>query len=392
MRTKIAILGSTGSIGYNLLKIIKKDKKNFEIILLTANKNHKKIFKQAKEFKVKNLIINDKKSYEWLKKKTKNLNINIYNNYFDFKKIFKKKIDYVMSSIIGLDGLYPTLNIIKHTKKIAIANKETLICAWDLIRKELIKNRTKFIPVDSEHYSIFNLLENHQISDVEKIIITASGGPFLNYSKEEFKSITPNKALNHPNWKMGKKITIDSATLMNKLFEVIEAKNIFNIPYNKIKILIHPKSYVHAIIKTNDGLIKIIAHDTTMKIPIYNTLIFNNKKKIITKKINISKLNNLSFENVNSKRYPIINLLKLIPNNHSLYETIIVSANDVLVDLFLKKQINFNEIGTNFFKVINQKEFIKYKKIRPKNVKEIVHLNNYVRLKILEKVYKSDYD
>ena len=191
---------------------------------------------------------------------------------------------------------------------------------------------------------------------------------------------------------MGKKISVDSASLMNKILELLEANKLFNIPQNKLEILIHPNSYIHAIIKTNDGLIKIIAHDTTMKIPIYNTLIFNNKKKIITKKINISKLNNLSFENVNSKRYPIINLLKLIPNNHSLYETIIVSANDVLVDLFLKKQIKFNQISNNFFKIINQKEFLKYKKIRPKNVKEIVHLNNYVRLKILEKVYKSDHD
>ena len=149
MKTKIAILGSTGSIGDNLLKIIKKDKKNFEINLLTANKNHKKIFKQAKEFKVKNLIIINKKSYEWLKKRSKNSNINIFNNYSDFKKIFNKKIDYVMSSIIGLDGLNPTLNIIKYTKTIAIANKESIICAWNLIRKELIKNKTKFIPVDS---------------------------------------------------------------------------------------------------------------------------------------------------------------------------------------------------------------------------------------------------
>ena len=297
-----------------------------------------------------------------------------------------------MSSIVGINGLEPTLKIIKYSKVIAIANKESIICGWSLILKELNKNKTKFIPVDSEHFSLWYGLKNINLNNIEKVYLTASGGPFHKTPLNNFKKITIKKALNHPNWKMGKKISVDSATLINKMFEVIEAKNIFNIPYNKIKILIHPKSYVHAIIKTNDGLIKIIAHDTTMKIPIYNTLIFNNKKKIITKKINISKLNNLSFENVNSKRYPIINLLKLIPNNHSLYETIIVSANDVLVDLFLKKQINFNEISTNFFKVINQKEFIKYKKIRPKNVKEIVHLNNYVRLKILEKVYKSDYD
>jgi len=382
MRTKIAILGSTGSIGYNLLKIIKKDKKNFEIILLTANKNHKKIFKQAKEFKVKNLIINDKKSYEWLKKKTKNLNINIYNNYFDFKKIFKKKIDYVMSSIIGLDGLYPTLNIIKHTKKIAIANKETLICAWDLIRKELIKNRTKFIPVDSEHYSIFNLLENHQISDVEKIIITASGGPFLNYSKEEFKSITPNKALNHPNWKMGKKITIDSATLMNKLFEVIEAKNIFNIKFNKISILTHPSSYVHSIIKFKNGIIKILIHDPDMKIPIINSIYEKKLKRIKTKNLDIKALNNLNFKVVDLSKFPSIKLLKKMPNFNSLYETALITINDYLVYKFLENKISFSRLLILINKISSSNQFLKYKKVRPKSIEDIYKLRDYVSLKL----------
>ena len=382
MRTKIAILGSTGSIGYNLLKIIKKDKKNFEIILLTANKNHKKIFKQAKEFKVKNLIINDKKSYEWLKKRSKNLNINIYNNYFDFKKIFKKKIDYVMSSIIGLDGLYPTLNIIKHTKKIAIANKETLICAWDLIRKELIKNRTKFIPVDSEHYSIFNLLENHQISDVEKIIITASGGPFLNYSKEEFKSITPNKALNHPNWKMGKKITIDSATLMNKLFEVIEAKNIFNIKFNKISILTHPSSYVHSIIKFKNGIIKILIHDPDMKIPIINSIYEKKLKRIKTKNLDIKALNNLNFKVVDLSKFPSIKLLKKMPNFNSLYETALITINDYLVYKFLENKISFSRLLILINKISSSNQFLKYKKVRPKSIEDIYKLRDYVSLKL----------
>ena len=392
MKKKIAILGSTGSIGKTLLNIVNQNKNLIEVSLLTAHKDYQTLIKQAKKFSVKNLIITDKESFKKIKKKKINNKIKIFNNFDCLNKIFNKKIDYSMSSIVGINGLEPTLKIIKYSKVIAIANKESIICGWSLILKEINKNKTKFIPVDSEHFSLWYGLKNINLNNIENIYLTASGGPFHKTPLNNFQKITIKKALNHPNWKMGKKISVDSATLINKIFEVIEAKNIFNIPYNKIKILIHPNSYIHAIIKTNDGLIKIIAHDTTMKIPIYNTLIFNNKKKIITKKINISKLNNLSFENVNSKRYPIINLLKLIPNNHSLYETIIVSANDVLVDLFLKKQIKFNQISTNFFKIINQKEFLKYKKIRPKNVKEIVHLNNYVRLKILEKVYKSDYD
>ena len=382
MRTKVAILGSTGSIGDNLLKIIKKDKKNFEIILLTANKNHKKIFKQAKEFKVKNLIINNKKSYEWLKGKTKNSNINIYTSYFDFKKIFKKKIDYVMSSIIGLDGLYPTLNIIKHTKKIAIANKESLICAWDLIRKELIKNKTKFIPVDSEHYSIYDLLKNYQISDVEKIFITASGGPFLNYSKLQFKSITRKKALNHPNWKMGKKITIDSATLMNKLFEVIEAKNIFIIKYSKISILTHPSSYVHSIIKFKNGITKILIHDPDMRIPIINSIYINKLKKIKTKSLDIKVLNNLDFKEVDLSRFPSIKLLKKMPSYNSLYETALITINDYLVYKFLENKISFNKLLILINQISSSNQFIKYKKLKPKNIADIYKLRDYVSLKL----------
>ena len=272
MKKEIAILGSTGSIGRTLLDIIKKDKKNFSILLLTANKNYKLLLKQAKIFKVKNLIITDKKYFDIINKKNQ-------NNFQDFNLIFKKKIDYCMSSIVGLDGLDPTLKIIKYTKNIAIANKEAIICGWNLIQKELIKNNTEFIPVDSEHFSIWFALKNDFSNSIKELFITASGGPFLDFKLSKFKKIKVTDALKHPNWKMGKKITIDSATMMNKVFEVIEAKNIFNLDYKKLDILTHPKSYIHAIVKYNSGLIKIIAHDTNMSIPIFNTLYNNSKKK-----------------------------------------------------------------------------------------------------------------
>ena len=391
MKKKIAILGSTGSIGQSLLEIVNQNRNIFEISLLTAHKDYKTLLNQAKKFSVNNLIITDKESFKKIKKKNQNNKIKIFNNFESLSKIFKNKVDYTMSSIVGINGLEPTLKIIKFTKLIAIANKESIICGWGLILKALKNSNTKFIPVDSEHFSLWYGLKNIDINKIEEIYLTASGGPFHKTPLNNFKNITIKDALKHPNWKMGKKISVDSATLINKIFEVIEAKNIFNIPYNKIKILIHPKSYIHAMIRTNDGLIKIIAHDTTMKIPIFNTLNFDNKKKILFKKLNIKNLNNLSLEEATEKRYPIIKLLKFIPNNHSLYETIIVSANDVLVDLFLKKQIKFNQISNIFLKLINKIEFRKYKKKQPKNVKEIVDLNNYVRLKILEKVYKSDH-
>ena len=387
MKKKIAILGSTGSIGKTLLNIIKKDTKNYEIVLLTANKNYKELLKQSKLFKVKNLILTNKKSFEILKKRK--LNINIYNNFNLLNNIFKKKIDYGLSAITGIEGLKPTINLIKYTSRIAIANKESIICGWSLIEKELKKNKTNFIPVDSEHFSLWYGLSENKINNIDKIYITASGGPLLSTPLSKLKNISIKKALNHPNWTMGKKISIDSATMINKIYEVIEAKNIFNLPYKKINILIHPKSYIHAIIKFNNGMIKIIAHDTTMRIPIHNTLFNKSEKKIFSKNINLKILNNLNFQKISPQRYPIINLLNYLPNKSSLYETVIVSANDTLVDLFLKKKIKFNEINERLFKLIKNKEFIKYKKIKPKQLDQIHNLHNYVRLKTIEKVYKS---
>ena len=384
MKTKIAILGSTGSIGKTLLNIIRKDRKNFEIILLTANKNHKLLLKQAKEFKVKNLIITNKKKFDLIKNDSIKLNLNIYNNYVNFSKIFTNKVDYTMSSITGINGLEPTLKIIKYSKKIAIANKESIICGWNLINKELKKNSTDFIPVDSEHFSLWYGIQNLDINNIEKIFITASGGPFNNLPLNKFKNITISQALRHPNWKMGKKISIDSATMINKIYEVIEAKNIFNCSYKKIKILIHPNSYVHAILKFDTGITKIIVHDTSMQVPIFNTLYSNDNKKLKSKKIDIDKLNNLNFKKINTKRYPMIRLLNLLPSKHSLFETVIVSANDTLVQQFLDNKIKFTDIQKKLFNIINKKQFLNFKNKSPKTIRDIVELNNYVRLKTLE--------
>ena len=379
---KIAILGSTGSIGKTTINILKKNKKNFNIILVTTNNNYQELLKQVKEFKVQNLVINNKKHYSNLKKKLKNKKINIYNNFETFNKNFNQRVDYTMCAISGLAGLKPTLDSIKFSKKIAIANKESLICAWNLIEKKLKKHKTKFIPIDSEHFSIWSLLNDSKNSKVEEIIITASGGPFLNLAFNKFKKIKPNAAINHPNWKMGKKISIDSATMMNKVFEVIEAQRIFNIDLNKFKILIHPKSYVHAIVKFTNGLTKILIHDTNMKIPIFNSIYSEKTKKIRTKKLNISNLNNLNFIKVDTKRYPSIKILKTIPKKISFYETVIVSANDELVDLFLEGKIIFQDIVKYLHKILQMKEFLKFKNRVPKKYEELIKLNNFVRLKI----------
>ena len=384
MKKKIAILGSTGSIGKTLFNILLKEKKNSELLLLTAHKSHKILLKQAKALDVKNLILTNKKDYEILKKKTKNTNIKVFNNFEKLDKIFKKKIDYVMSSISGINGLEPTIKIIKFTKKIAIANKESIICGWNLIKHQLKKNKTEFIPVDSEHFSIWYGLKNLKNNNLEKAILTASGGPFYKTSIDKFKKIKVSDALRHPNWSMGKKISTDSATMINKVFEVIEARKVFDIEYQKIKILIHPKSYIHAILKFNNGLTKIIVHDTTMKVPIFNTLFLNDNRKLKTNKININILNNLNLKNVNPAQFPMTKLLNLVPDNHSLFETVVVAANDKLVELFLNNKIKFTDIQKNLFKIIKKKEFQKFKKKLPINIKDITSLNDYVRLKIDE--------
>jgi len=381
MKKKIAILGSTGSIGKTLIQVIKKDKKNFKIELLSANQNYKEVLNQAKIFNVKNIIITDKKSYLRLKKK-KLGNIKIFNNFNSLNVIFKNKIDYVMSSISGIYGLEPTLKIIKHTKKIAIANKEAIICGWHLIKRDIKKFKTSFIPVDSEHFSIFYALQGNNISNVEKIYLTASGGPLNNIPKKKLKSVKISEAINHPNWKMGKKISVDSATMMNKVFEIIEAKKIFNLKYDKLDILVHPSSYIHAITKFNDGMIKIIAHDTNMKIPIFNSLYDNKKKKITTDLLNLKKLNFLDFKKVDTDKFPSIKIIKKLQSKDSLLETIIVLANDELVNLFLLKKINFNDIVNILQKLINMKKFKKYSQKNPGNIKTIISLNNYIRKKI----------
>ena len=388
MKKKIAIIGSIGSIGKNLLEIISNDINDFKINLLTADKDHKTLLRQAKKFNVTNLIIKNKSSYKVLKKKTSNTNIKVFNSFEHLGLIFKNKIDYVMNSIMGIDGLEPTIKIIKYTKNLAIANKESIICGWNIILKELKKNNTNFIPVDSEHFSIWYGLQNLKATNVEKIYLTASGGPFRKLSLNKFKKIKINQAVSHPNWTMGKKISVDSATMINKVYEVIEAKNIFNIPYQNIEIIIHPKSYIHALIKFTNGLTTIIAHDTTMKIPIFNSLYSKSDKKIFTNTINFKTLNNLNLSKLNSIRYPMIKLLKILPSKSSLFETVIVAANDTLVDLFLNKKINFINIQKELFKILKLKEFNKFKKISPKKLEDVIKLNDYVRLKVLKKVYK----
>lgn len=389
MKKKVIILGSTGSIGKYTINIFKKDKKNFDIQLLSTNKNISLVVKQAKIFDVKNIIITDKSKYLIALKKYSHMKINFYNNFLILDKLYKKKeIYYSMISIIGIDGLVPALKSIKISKKIAIVNKESLVCAWPIIAKELISHNTKFIPIDSEHFSINMLIKNCKKENIKKIYITASGGPFLNKKKINKKKITIDQTINHPNWSMGKKISVDSSTMMNKVFEFIEAKNIFDLKYSQIEILTHPDSYIHSIVEFNNGLIKILAHNPSMLIPIKNS-IYENEVKINTPKIDLKILNNLKFNFPRKSEFPLIRILNKLPKFTSLYETSLVIINDHFVKLYLKKKINFEELIKFINKFVFKKEILALRKIPVKSLSQIEKLNYKLSSKLEDLVYIS---
>ena len=383
MKKKISILGSTGSIGSSTFSIINKKKKYFNIYLLAANKNMRLICSQIKKYKPNIFVVTDLKIFKKVKSKFHKSKTLILNNFNSIKP--KKKIDITISAIPGISGLAPTLHMTKISKKILIANKESVICGWNLLKRVSLTNKTKIVPVDSEHFSILQLLKDHNQSEIKKFFITASGGPFLNLKKNKFKKIKPRDAINHPKWKMGKKISVDSATLMNKILELIEAQKLFNIPNNKLEIIIHPDSLVHAIIELKNGLRKLIYHETSMIIPIANA-IFDNKLEIGDFfKVKIHKLKTLTFKGVDHKIFPIIKIKKRI-NEYPSTSIIINSCNEILVDQFLQKKIPFSSITKIIMSILNDRNYKKYAIRRPKNINQINEIDLWSKKTTLEKI------
>ena len=384
MKKKIAILGSTGSIGRSTLKVIEKDKKNFDVILLSANNNYKRLIQQAKEFNVKNVIIKNKNFYEKVKNSLKKNKTKVYSGEIPITKIISKRLDYTMSAIVGLSGLQPTIDAIKMSKIVAIANKETIICAWHILSKLIRKYKTEVIPIDSEHFAIMELTKNIHDSNIAEIIITASGGPFLRTPINKLKYVKPKEATNHPNWTMGKKISVDSANMMNKVFEVIEACKLFKFNKKKYKIIIHPQSYVHSIIRFKNGLIKMILYNADMKIPISNTIYKNKNFFSNESKIDTTILNKINFEKINMNNFPSIKLINKCLNSGFSTPIIINASNEVLVSLFLKGKIGFLDIVKKLNRIFKDKDFNKYAKRKPNSVKGIKIIDNWARLKTLD--------
>ncbi len=379
----IFLLGSTGSIGQSVLNVVRKDKKKIKIELLTTNQNVRKIYNQALEFKVKKIVIFNKEKYFKFRQHFKKENIKVYFSIQSALKYYKKKSYLTINAISGIDGLEPSINIIKYCKNIAIANKESIICGWNLIENELKKNKTNFIPLDSEHFSIWSLIKNEDRNNIKRIYLTASGGPFLKRKLNNIKNIKPKYALKHPNWNMGKKISIDSATMMNKIFEVIEAVKIFNVDIRKLKIIIHPKSYIHAIVHFNNGLIKLLAHKTTMQIPIANSVYSDkNNFNLENNRFNYELLNGHNFMEPKIENFPLLKILNQKYWN-SYFEIILVSLNDALVKKYLANKISYFSIHEIMLGLIKKPYFTKFYKSKPKNIKEIKTMvdivNNYLK-------------
>ena len=386
MKKLISILGSTGSIGLSTLKILDKKKNYFKPYLFSANRNYKLICKQIKKYKPVFFLINDEKVFAKVKKRFKSKTIKIINTLKD--KDFKKISDVSVLAIPGIAGLSPTIFMLRKSKKVLLANKESVICGWNIINNLSIKYKTKIIPIDSEHFSIFKLLNNVHLSEIKKVYLTASGGPFLNYKFNRLKRIKPQDALRHPKWKMGKKITIDSSTLMNKILEYIEAQKLFNIPKEKLEILIHPESLVHAIVRFKNGLSKFIYHDTSMIIPIANAIF---KDELIIDKFakNEKNMNNLTFMTPNKKNFPILKILNKA-NEFPSTSIIVNASNEVLVEHFLRKKVSFLGIPTIIQKILRDRNYKKYAIRKPVDLKQINKINTWAKKRTIEKI-KSIY-
>ena len=375
MKKKICILGSTGSIGKTTLEIISKNKKDFNVVLLSGNNNVKLLISQAKKFKPKYIYSNNLHSKEKIKIYCKNNKINFIDDLSLLKKV---KFDITVAAISGIAGLIPTINIIKFSKKILIANKESIICGWKFILKELKKYHCNFAPIDSEHFSINNLIEKKNINSIKHIYLTASGGPFFG-KKVNLNQVTPSQAARHPNWKMGKKISIDSANLMNKVLEVIEASLIFNLPIDKFKIIIHPQSLVHALIEFKNGLSSMLYHYNDMKIPIINCL-YNNYSHYHNSNQQFSSPNNLTFIEAKSKNIPSLKILKFknILNENGFI--LINALNEVLVQRFLENKITFADITNKLLVILNAnivKNYLKNNQIR--HINDVFKAYNFSR-------------
>ena len=360
MKKGIAILGSTGSIGIQALEVISENNDLFDVEVLTANENSRLLIKQAKIYNPNSVVIVNENKYDEVYSALNPLNIKVYSGKNSLEQIVEsEKIDVVLTAVVGYSGLIPTINAIKNGKKIALANKETLVVAGELITSLSLEYGAEIIPVDSEHSAIFQCLVGEKKNPIEKIILTASGGPFRGQTREELISITKEQALKHPNWSMGAKITIDSATLMNKGLEVIEAKWLFNLTKKQIDVVVHPQSIIHSAIQFEDGSIKAQLGLPDMKLPIQYALGFPYRIKNSFKRFNFLDFSKLTFEEPDLKTFKNLALAYIAMERGGNAPCILNAANEVAVDAFLKNEIAFLKMPDLIDNCLEKINFVK---------------------------------
>lgn len=375
----LSILGATGSIGLQTLDVIRKSKNEFNLVGVSANTSVDKIKKIILEFNPKYVAMMNEDSAKEIQEFVNNekLDIKVYSGLDGLIKIATlDEIDIVLTSVVGMIGLKPTIAAIRSKKDIALANKETLVVAGEIVMEEAKKNNVKILPVDSEHSAIFQSLRGNDYKTLNKIILTASGGPFRGKKTEDLVNTTVEQALKHPKWNMGSKISIDSATLMNKGLEVIEAHFLFNCPYDNIQVVVHPQSVVHSMVEYNDGSIIAQLGAQDMRLPIQYALNYTERKEVVADKIDFYEIAQLTFEKPDFDTFKCLKLAFKVGKTGGLMPTILNGANEVAVDLFLKKKIKFLDIG----KIVEEAlEHFKDENKQELNLDNIIKLDGIVR-------------
>lgn len=376
----IGILGSTGSIGTQALDIIRENKSLFNITALSGNNNIDLLEKQALEFKPEIIAVFNKYNADVLKIKLKPYNIKVYSGLEGLIKLSEyENIDILITSVVGMIGLKPTLAAIESGKTIALANKETLVTAGNIIMEKIKKNKGSLLPVDSEHSAIFQSLTSKKKNEINKIILTASGGPFRGKNKEDLININYKDALKHPNWDMGRKISIDSSTLMNKGLEVIEAKWLFDVDVEDIEVVVHPQSIIHSMVEYIDGSVIAQLGVSDMRIPIQYALTYPDRINNNLEKLNLTDVYKLTFESPDLETFPSLSLAYRALRENGTMPSVLNASNEVLVDLFLKEKIKFYDIPNTIENILDI-----HKNIKNPTIDDVLYSDDWARRKVKE--------
>lgn len=358
-KKRIAVLGSTGSIGTQALEVIRENPDLFEAFALTAGNNVDLLIRQAREFHPEFVVIANDSHYLKLKQALSDLPIKVYVGMDAIAQVAElDAVDIVLTAMVGYSGLKPTLSALKAGKKIALANKETMVVAGELVNKLAVENNAQIIPVDSEHSAIFQCLSGEFDNKIEKILLTASGGPFRTWSMAELTKATSAQALKHPNWTMGAKITIDSASLMNKGFEVIEAKWLFDVPASKIEVVVHPQSIVHSMVQFEDGSIKAQLGLPDMKLPIQYAFGFPKRIKNKYPRLSFDQYSSFTFEKPDTSKFRNLALAFEAMEKGGNMPCILNAANEVMVDAFLNDKVGFLQMSELIINAMQKISFV----------------------------------